>query len=143
MKSGTISRRELRERRPARPPSNQLPLIGALALGLLILVWFAGRFTINGETAVALPTPSSTPTPTPGPTPPPAGLIILSPADGAVVNVGGIVVEGLAAPGSPITWDRPLWFDDHTTADAHGYWSFVVGLNVGDNVLTFRVGDDV
>jgi hypothetical protein len=59
-----------------------------------------------------------------------------------VVNVPAVRVAGLARPGSTITWDRPLWFDDHTTADSAGYWSFAITLAVGDNVMTFRVGDD-
>jgi hypothetical protein len=56
--------------------------------------------------------------------------------------VPGVLVQGLAAPGAVITWDKPLWFDDHTTAGADGYWSFSIALAQGDNVLTFRVGDD-
>ena len=178
MKSGTISGRELRQRRPARPPTDYVPLLAAAALVLMIGLWLAGRLVIEGPTAVAAPTPvlvaaasptlppvfTTPPTPSPSPTPiptptqslPPTPLptavptaqpaqtfAILSPADGVVVNVGGIVVEGLAAPGAPITWDRPMWFDDHTVADADGHWSFVIGLNPGDNVMTFRVGDDV
>ena len=89
------------------------------------------------------PTPTLAPVATPATGLPVYGLTILSPADGTVVSVGGVVVEGVAAPGSPITWDRPMWFDDHTVADASGRWSFVIGLNPGDNVLTFRVGDDL
>ncbi len=36
-----------------------------------------------------------------------------------------------------------MWFDEHTIADANGLWSFTLGLNLGENVFTFRVGDDV
>ena len=53
-----------------------------------------------------------------------------------------MIVRGLAAPGSDITRDVPLWFDEHTTADAVGRWSFVLSLNPGANTFTFRVGDD-
>lgn len=88
------------------------------------------------------PTPSPLPTPTPGPTPPASGLIIIEPLDGSVVSVPAVRVAGLASPGSTITWDRPWWFDDHTTADSAGYWSFAISLGLGDNVMTFRVGDD-
>jgi hypothetical protein len=76
------------------------------------------------------------------PTPPPTGLLILEPGNGAVVRAPVVRVAGLAQPGSTITWDRPFWFDEHRTADAFGYWSFAIALGQGDNVLTFRVGDD-
>jgi hypothetical protein len=78
----------------------------------------------------------------PAPTPPPTGLLILEPRDGAVVRESVVRVAGLAAPGANITWDRPLWFDEHRTADDFGNWSFAIALGQGDNVLTFRVGDD-
>lgn len=83
-----------------------------------------------------MPTPSA-------PQPPASGLIIVEPADGTVVNVPGVLIRGLAQPGATITWDRPLWFDEHTTADATGGWSFSIALSRGDNVMTFRVGDDL
>jgi hypothetical protein len=87
------------------------------------------------------PLPTTQPTPA-EPTPPVYGLLILDPADGSSVSGGGVTVDGLASPGAAITWDRPLWLDGHTTADVSGHWSFVIGLNPGTNVLTFRVGDD-
>jgi hypothetical protein len=52
-------------------------------------------------------------------------------------------VRGLAPPGSVVTRDIPMWFDDHDVADEDGRWSFTVQLAVGENVLKFRVGDDV
>ncbi len=51
-------------------------------------------------------------------------------------------MRGLAMPGTTITRDIPLWFDEHTVADWAGNWSFPVQLNIGDNVFRFRVGDD-
>lgn len=54
-----------------------------------------------------------------------------------------MVVRGLALPGSTITRDVPLWFDEHALTDGAGNWSFALALNVGENVFTFRVGDDV
>lgn len=54
-----------------------------------------------------------------------------------------MVVRGLAPPGSTITRDVPFWFDEHTVADEGGRWSFALGLNVGENVFTFRVADDL
>ena len=102
------------------------------------------------------PTPSPTPTPTPSPspsrspspsppppTPPAYGVLILEPAAGAVVNVPGVRVSGLAPPGATVTFVHPLWFDDHTLAAPDGTWSFSVALSLGDNVTTFRLADDV
>jgi len=54
-----------------------------------------------------------------------------------------VIVRGLAAPGTTVTRDVPMWFDEHTVADNAGRWSFVVQLAIGDNSFTFRVGDDV
>jgi len=54
-----------------------------------------------------------------------------------------VIVRGLAQPGSTITRNVPLWFDEHAIADSTGNWSFALPLNVGENVFTFRVGDDV
>jgi hypothetical protein len=50
-------------------------------------------------------------------------------------------VRGLSQPAAPITQDIPLWFDNHTTADAAGQWSLDVTLSPGQNVLKFRVDD--
>lgn len=73
----------------------------------------------------------------------PAGaLTITEPADGAVTNTSVIFVRGIAPPGATVTRDIPLWFDDHTIADAGGRWSFAVQLGAGANLLTFRIGDD-
>lgn len=52
-----------------------------------------------------------------------------------------MIVRGLASPGATITRDIPFWFDEHTTADAGGRWSFTVELVAGENKLTFRIGD--
>ena len=67
----------------------------------------------------------------------------MEPVDGATVDEHLVVVRGLARPGSVITRDIPFWFDDHTTADSAGRWSFAVSLTEGENVLTFRMGDDM
>ena len=68
--------------------------------------------------------------------------MIVEPVDGETVFERAILVRGLARPGSTITRDIPMWFDEHTTADAIGHWTFAIVLNEGENVLTFRVGDD-
>jgi len=95
-------------------------------------------------TATASPTgsPAPLPSPTAGSSLPAAGLVILEPADGATVPDRIVVVRGLAQPGSTVTRDVPMWFDEHVVADSRGRWSFAVGLNDGENVLTFRAGDD-
>ncbi|HYI21985.1 MAG TPA: hypothetical protein VEX62_05035 [Candidatus Limnocylindrales bacterium] len=73
---------------------------------------------------------------------PASGLVILEPTDGATVTDRIVLVRGLAQPGSTVTRDVPMWFDEHVVADSAGRWSFAVSLSEGENVLTFRVGDD-
>jgi len=79
----------------------------------------------------------------PAPTVPAVGLVIVEPMDGRATTERAIVVRGLAAPGTRVTRDVPLWFDEHTIADGAGNWSFALPLNIGENVFAFRVGDDV
>ncbi len=74
---------------------------------------------------------------------PASGLIILEPVDGATFTDRIVLVRGLAQPGSTVTRDVPMWFDEHVVADSAGRWSFAVSLNLGENVLSFRVGDDL
>ena len=103
-------------------------------------------------TPTAPPTPTRAPSPTirptstpqPSPTVPPitAGLVILEPADGEIVDERTVAVRGLGPPGATITLDIPFWFDEHTTADRRGRWSFSIDLVPGENEFTFRIGDD-
>jgi hypothetical protein len=72
-----------------------------------------------------------------------AGLVIVDPVNGGTTIERTIIVRGLAAPGSTITRDVPMWFDEHVVADNAGRWSFVLPLAIGDNAFTFRVGDDL
>lgn len=88
------------------------------------------------------PTLPPTPTPSPLPSPPVTGLIVVDPTDRSTVGSNTVTVHGLAQPGAPITQDVPMWFDNHTTADASGQWSFDVSLSQGWNAFKFRVGDD-
>jgi len=68
--------------------------------------------------------------------------VILEPADGQSISERVVIVRGVASPGSVITRDIPLWFDEHVVADSAGRWSFVLELNGGQNTFMFRVGDD-
>jgi hypothetical protein len=68
--------------------------------------------------------------------------VIGQPANGSTTRDNPVVISGLAQPGATITHDVPMWFDEHTTADGTGHWSFTEPLNVGENTFMFRVGDD-
>jgi hypothetical protein len=48
----------------------------------------------------------------------------------------------MAPPGLTITQDISFGPDQHTTVDGTGHWAIKVGLNDGENRLTFRIGDD-
>ena len=76
------------------------------------------------------------------PAAPIVGLTILSPSDGQAVASKDVIVIGMAPPGLTITQDVSFGFDQHTTVDGTGHWAIKVGLNDGDNKLTFRIGDD-
>jgi len=70
------------------------------------------------------------------------GLTIESPRDGQVVASKDLTVIGLAPPGLSVTRDVSLGLDQHATADGTGHWAINVGLDQGENKLTFRIGDD-
>jgi hypothetical protein len=70
------------------------------------------------------------------------GLTIVSPKDGQAVASKDLTVIGTAPPGLTITQDISFGFDQHATVDGTGHWAIHVGLNEGDNKLTFRIGDD-
>lgn len=97
--------------------------------------------------------PAASPGGTPGPgngVPPGAtsvpapivGLTITSPTDGQSVATKEVTVIGTAPPGLTITQDISFGLDQHTTVDGTGHWAIKVGLNEGENRLTFRIGDD-
>ena len=108
-------------------------VVGLLVLGLLRLPQLGGPATPAPQASLALPG---------GPAAPIVGLSILSPTDGQTVAVKDVLVIGLAPPGLGITQDVSFGLDQHTTADGTGHWAIKVGLNEGDNVLKFRIGDD-
>lgn len=68
--------------------------------------------------------------------------MVLDPANGTTTHSNSVVITGLAQPNTTVTRDVPLWFDEHTTADQDGHWSFVEPLNKGENTFMFRVADD-
>jgi hypothetical protein len=91
------------------------------------------------------PKPTAKPTPRPTTTPRPTAPRMFGvddPSDGDRTSGTVVLVRGHAPPGTTITRDVPLWFDEHTVADADGHWSMEVSLGVGDNELRFRLGDD-
>jgi hypothetical protein len=110
-----------------------------VVVGVIALALFAGRLTGSSPgsggqaSAVAVSTQPAAPI---------VGLTILSPTDGQVVASKDVVVLGTAPPGLTITQDISFGFDQHTTVDGTGHWAIKVGLNDGDNKLTFRIGDD-
>lgn len=70
------------------------------------------------------------------------GLTILSPTDGQTVVTKEITVIGSAPPGLTVTQDISFGLDQHAAVDGTGHWAIKVGLNEGDNKLSFRIGDD-
>ena len=112
-------------------------LVAAGAIGYALL-------TRPGPTPGSGGVPGSSEVP-PGSTPVPAlitGLTITSPADGQSIGTKEVTVIGLAPPGLTVTQDISFGPDAHTTVDGTGHWAIKVGLNNGENRLTFRIGDD-
>ncbi|HEY3072305.1 MAG TPA: hypothetical protein VGJ46_05745 [Candidatus Limnocylindrales bacterium] len=109
-------------------------VVGLIALGLLTGLRLGGSPGSGGQAgpAVASGAPSAAI----------VGLTILSPTDGQAVASKDVIVIGIAPPGLTITQDISFGFDQHTTVDGTGHWAIKVGLNDGDNKLTFRIGDD-
>ncbi len=133
------------EARPAGRASIKGRLVVAavlVAIGAIGALWFT-------RPAAAPPVGGGTPGQSnvvpPGATPVPAPiteLTITSPTDGQAVGTKEVTVIGLAPPGLTITQDISFGPDQHTTVDGTGHWAIKVGLNDGDNRLTFRIGDD-
>jgi hypothetical protein len=68
-------------------------------------------------------------------------LTITAPDDGVTVTNSVVTVTGTAPDGADVVRDVTLGRDDHATA-FNGEWSMEVELDEGENLLTFRVGDD-
>jgi hypothetical protein len=69
--------------------------------------------------------------------------VVVDPPDGHSTTEGAVIVRGLAQPGSTITRDVPMWFDEQVLADGSGTWSFPLALRDGENTFTFRIDDDL
>lgn len=138
------------EPRPANRGSIRSRLIVAL---LLVAIGAAGALWLTRSPGT-VPDPSAPGVPgrpgqsnavLPGSTPVPApivGLTITSPTDGQAVATQEVTVIGTAPPGLTITQDIQFRPDQHTTVDGTGHWAIKVGLEEGENRLTFRIGDD-
>jgi hypothetical protein len=133
------------EARPAGGGSIKARLVVAavlVAIGAIGALWFtrpAAAPPVGGGTpgqSNAVP-PGSTPVPAPI-----TELTITSPTDGQAVGTKEVTVIGMAPPGLTITQDISFGPDQHTTVDGTGHWAIKVGLNDGENRLTFRIGDD-
>src|SRR5688500_18619478 len=72
----------------------------------------------------------------------PGTLTISQPTGGAVINAETTVVQGTAPANTEVIHDVPGGFDARTLSDAAGAWDMEVELEVGDNVLTFRLAED-
>jgi hypothetical protein len=107
--------------------------VGLVVLGLLRLPQIGGSPAPGTQTG---------PGPSTGVGAPIVGLTIVSPTDGQTVATKDVVIIGTAPPGLSITQDISFGLDKHTTADGTGHWAMTIGLNEGDNVLKFRIGDD-
>ncbi len=108
-------------------------MVGLIALGLLTRFQPGGAPGSGGQ-----PAPNATLVPGA----PIIGLTILSPTDGQAVVTKEITVIGTAPPGLTITQDISFGLDQHAAVDSTGHWAIKVGLNEGDNKLSFRIGDD-
>jgi hypothetical protein len=109
-------------------------MVGLIAFGLLTRPQPGGPVSPGGQ-----PSPGAT---LAAPAAPIVGLSILSPSDGQVVAAAEVTVIGTAPPGLAITQDISFGLDQHASVDGTGHWAIKVGLNEGDNKLTFRIGDD-
>ena len=69
-------------------------------------------------------------------------LTISGPAGGTHVSGPTVIVTGTAPPNTEVTQDVSARPDRHTLSDAQGNWRIEADLDVGENVLTFRIGSD-
>ena len=122
--------------------SGLLPIV-AIAVVVAVALIAVGSFTGWFGGASPRPTGGTIAGAASGaPAAPIVGLTILSPTDGTEVATKDLTVIGTAPPGLTITQDISFGFDQHTTVDGTGHWAIKVGLNPGDNKLSFRIGDD-
>ena len=128
----------------SRSGGGQSGLVRLVAIAVIVVALIAVG-SIAGLFGGASPRPSAGTIPgaaSGAPAAPIVGLTILSPTDGQEVATKDLTVIGTAPPGLTITQDISFGFDQHTTVDGTGHWAIKVGLNAGDNKLSFRIGDD-
>lgn len=68
-------------------------------------------------------------------------LVITTPDDQTIVTEPDLIVTGIAPVGADVVREVRFGRDDHATATG-GRWSMHVELDEGDNLLTFRIGDE-
>jgi hypothetical protein len=73
--------------------------------------------------------------------PPEGNLHIVTPQDGQTMYSPTVTVTGTAPDGAEVIRDISFGPDDRTTATG-GRWSMAIELDDGENLLTFRIGDD-
>lgn len=134
-----------------RPAGRGRSFKGTILMAILLVAVGAIGYALLTRTGPPLPGTPGGATQPPGQAPPgvatplPAPiteLTITSPTDGQAVATKEVTVIGMAPPGLEITQDISFGPDQHTTVDGTGHWAIKVGLNDGDNRLTFRIGDD-
>jgi hypothetical protein len=121
------------------------PIPGIVVAALFVAVGLIAFGLITRPQSGGAPGPGGQVAPTTtlvAPAPPIVGLSILSPTDGQAVAAAEVTVIGTAPPGVSVTQDISFGLDQHASVDGTGHWAIKVGLNEGDNKLTFRIGDD-
>jgi hypothetical protein len=132
-----------RDRAPAGRGSWKARLVVAVVLVAIGAIGYAlltrpGSTPVGGTPGGGSQVPAGS-TPVPAPI---TELTITSPTDGQSVATKEVTVIGMAPPGLTVTQDISFGLDQHTTVDGTGHWAIKVGLNDGENRLTFRIGDD-
>jgi hypothetical protein len=122
-------------------------LAGLVVIGILPRPQIGGAPPAGGQATLAvssgLPTLPALASGVPAaPAVPIVAFAILSPTDGQAVASKDLVIIGTAPPGLTVTQDISFGLDQHAKVDGTGHWAISVGLNEGDNKLTFRIGDD-
>ena len=112
-----------------------------LALALIVAGCATGPTPIP---TTAPPTPVTITFPKPAPmSTAEAELTITEPADGFVSTKEAITVRGTAPKGATVTLNNFLGFGEPTTVAVDGTWSMSIALDVGENIISLWLGDDM